>query len=79
MRIIHNIWICRCGYEFCYTCGAEWKNKTQTCKCPLFEYESDEDSEFDDDEDGDEDYEEDEDYDDSDYDDDYYGNYRRLF
>ncbi|XP_064941873.1 E3 ubiquitin-protein ligase RSL1-like [Musa acuminata AAA Group] len=70
---------CRCGYEFCYTCGAEWKNKTQTCKCPLFEYESDEDSELDDDEDGDEDYEEDEDYDDSDYDDDYYGNYRRLF
>ncbi|VFQ73922.1 unnamed protein product [Cuscuta campestris] len=24
---------CRCGYEFCYTCGAEWKNKKATCKC----------------------------------------------
>ncbi|MFS8005279.1 putative transcription factor C2H2 family [Helianthus anomalus] len=24
---------CRCGYEFCYTCGAEWKNKKATCNC----------------------------------------------
>ncbi|XP_057956587.1 E3 ubiquitin-protein ligase RSL1-like [Malania oleifera] len=28
---------CRCGYEFCYTCGAEWKNKKATCRCPLWE------------------------------------------
>ncbi|XP_038706772.1 uncharacterized protein LOC120002202 [Tripterygium wilfordii] len=27
---------CRCGYEFCYTCGAEWKNKTPTCSCPIW-------------------------------------------
>ncbi|KAG9128632.1 hypothetical protein Leryth_017105 [Lithospermum erythrorhizon] len=28
---------CRCGFEFCYTCGAEWENKKATCACPLFE------------------------------------------
>ncbi|KAK4441151.1 hypothetical protein Salat_0450000 [Sesamum alatum] len=28
---------CRCGHEFCYTCGAEWKNKKATCNCPLWE------------------------------------------
>ncbi|XP_076961118.1 E3 ubiquitin-protein ligase RSL1-like [Bidens hawaiensis] len=28
---------CRCGYEFCYTCGAEWINKKPTCRCPLWE------------------------------------------
>ncbi|KAK8950473.1 hypothetical protein KSP40_PGU006457 [Platanthera guangdongensis] len=27
---------CRCGYEFCYTCGAEWLNKKATCACPLW-------------------------------------------
>ncbi|XP_076915683.1 E3 ubiquitin-protein ligase RSL1-like [Bidens hawaiensis] len=27
---------CRCGYEFCYTCGAQWKNKKATCTCPLW-------------------------------------------
>ncbi|KAK9279206.1 hypothetical protein L1049_012884 [Liquidambar formosana] len=27
---------CRCGYEFCYTCGAEWKNKKATCSCPIW-------------------------------------------
>lgn len=27
---------CRCGYEFCYTCGAEWRNKKATCACPLW-------------------------------------------
>ncbi|XP_076886420.1 E3 ubiquitin-protein ligase RSL1-like isoform X2 [Bidens hawaiensis] len=30
---------CRCGYEFCYTCGAEWKNKKATCTCPLWDDE----------------------------------------
>ncbi|KAF5773273.1 putative transcription factor C2H2 family [Helianthus annuus] len=30
---------CRCGYEFCYTCGAEWKNKKATCNCPLWDEE----------------------------------------
>ncbi|KAG7633384.1 Zinc finger RING-type [Arabidopsis suecica] len=28
---------CRCGYEFCYTCGAEWKNKKATCLCPIWD------------------------------------------
>ncbi|XP_022756079.1 uncharacterized protein LOC111303867 [Durio zibethinus] len=28
---------CRCGHEFCYNCGAEWKNKKATCSCPLWE------------------------------------------
>eukprot|EP00268_Persea_americana_P039431 TRINITY_DN3900_c0_g1_i1.p1 TRINITY_DN3900_c0_g1~~TRINITY_DN3900_c0_g1_i1.p1 ORF type:complete len:623 (-),score=109.22 TRINITY_DN3900_c0_g1_i1:193-1926(-) len=27
---------CRCGNEFCYTCGAEWINKKATCACPLW-------------------------------------------
>ncbi|XP_076886418.1 E3 ubiquitin-protein ligase RSL1-like [Bidens hawaiensis] len=31
---------CRCGYEFCYTCGAEWKNKKATCSCPLWDEEN---------------------------------------
>ena len=28
---------CRCGYEFCYTCGAEWKNKKATCSCKIWD------------------------------------------
>ncbi|KAM7279538.1 hypothetical protein ACFE04_006672 [Oxalis oulophora] len=28
---------CRCGYEFCYTCGAEWKKKKPTCTCPIWD------------------------------------------
>ncbi|PRQ33724.1 putative aminoacyltransferase, E1 ubiquitin-activating enzyme [Rosa chinensis] len=28
---------CRCGYEFCYTCGAEWKDKKPTCSCPIWD------------------------------------------
>ncbi|XP_031400381.1 uncharacterized protein LOC116210601 [Punica granatum] len=28
---------CRCGYEFCYTCGAMWKNKKPTCTCPIWD------------------------------------------
>ncbi|KAL6979291.1 RBR-type E3 ubiquitin transferase [Sarracenia purpurea var. burkii] len=47
---------CRCGYEFCYICGAEWKNKKATCSCPLWEEdnilynegESDEEDDYDD-------------------------------
>lgn len=26
----------RCGYEFCYNCGAVWKDKKATCSCPLW-------------------------------------------
>ncbi|CAN6354425.1 unnamed protein product [Urochloa humidicola] len=29
--------ICVCGYEFCYTCGKEWKQKKATCACPLWD------------------------------------------
>uniref|UniRef100_M8CGQ7 RBR-type E3 ubiquitin transferase n=1 Tax=Aegilops tauschii TaxID=37682 RepID=M8CGQ7_AEGTA len=28
---------CVCGYEFCYTCGKEWKDKKPTCSCPLWD------------------------------------------
>jgi len=28
---------CRCGFEFCYTCGKEWKEKKATCSCPLWD------------------------------------------
>ncbi|PWA76447.1 ribonuclease H domain-containing protein [Artemisia annua] len=28
---------CRCGYEFCYACGAEYIQKKQTCKCALWD------------------------------------------
>ncbi|XP_041989471.1 uncharacterized protein LOC121740888 [Salvia splendens] len=28
---------CRCGHEFCYTCGAEWRNKKATCRCPIWD------------------------------------------
>ncbi|XP_071700246.1 E3 ubiquitin-protein ligase RSL1-like [Rutidosis leptorrhynchoides] len=28
---------CRCGYEFCYICGAEYRNKKASCTCPLWE------------------------------------------
>lgn len=24
---------CRCGYQFCYICGSEWKGLAQPCKC----------------------------------------------
>ncbi|KAM7496689.1 hypothetical protein LguiA_021103 [Lonicera macranthoides] len=60
---------CRCGYEFCYNCGAEWNDETATCDCPLYsedvlyngdetedelyEYESDEDEEDDDEDEND--------------------------
>ncbi|XP_020881851.1 uncharacterized protein LOC9313588 [Arabidopsis lyrata subsp. lyrata] len=32
-----NHMTCRYKYEFCYTCGAEWINKEQTCKCRLMD------------------------------------------
>ncbi|XP_020532679.2 E3 ubiquitin-protein ligase RNF144A [Jatropha curcas] len=28
---------CRCGYEFCYTCGASCENKKPTCTCPIWD------------------------------------------
>ncbi|KAJ0476775.1 putative transcription factor C2H2 family [Helianthus annuus] len=68
---------CRCGYEFCYTCGAEWKDKKATCNCPIWDEENivdtDEEEEDDDfeDEDVDDDDDDDEEYA-SESDDEYY-------
>lgn len=28
---------CRCGYEFCYICGAAWINKKPTCRCRIWD------------------------------------------
>ncbi|KAM4083078.1 hypothetical protein ACB094_08G030000 [Castanea mollissima] len=59
---------CRCGYEFCYNCGAEWKNKRAMCSCPLWDEDHiwlEQDRDFDEDE---EDEDEDDEYYDSDSD-----------
>ncbi|KAJ6699415.1 RBR-TYPE E3 UBIQUITIN TRANSFERASE [Salix purpurea] len=57
---------CRCGYQFCYNCGAEWKDKKATCSCPLWDEDNilyaENDSDFDED-DEDEDEDEDDYYD----------------
>ncbi|KAI3822472.1 hypothetical protein L1987_10062 [Smallanthus sonchifolius] len=67
---------CRCGYEFCYTCGAEWKNKKATCSCPLWDEENIVDTEEEDDDDDFEDEDvvvlDDDDDDDDASDDEYY-------
>ncbi|KAG0473717.1 hypothetical protein HPP92_015574 [Vanilla planifolia] len=60
---------CRCGYEFCYTCGAEWKEKKATCSCPLW---SEEYIWYDDSEESEDDYYDDDDDYYEDEDDDYY-------
>ncbi|XP_019194897.1 PREDICTED: uncharacterized protein LOC109188733 [Ipomoea nil] len=63
---------CRCGYEFCYTCGAEWKEKKPTCTCPLWDEDYIIDSNEDDDDDEDDYYDDDDEEDfgsESDYDD----------
>ncbi|PKU65242.1 uncharacterized protein LOC110101456 [Dendrobium catenatum] len=62
---------CRCGYEFCYTCGAEWKDKKATCSCPLWDeqyiwYDDSEEEESEDDY-----YDDDDDFYDDDDDDEY--------
>ena len=31
-----NHMTCRCGAEFCYTCGVEWKKESRLCACPMF-------------------------------------------
>eukprot|EP00252_Welwitschia_mirabilis_P013579 TRINITY_DN2986_c0_g1_i1.p1 TRINITY_DN2986_c0_g1~~TRINITY_DN2986_c0_g1_i1.p1 ORF type:complete len:220 (-),score=28.76 TRINITY_DN2986_c0_g1_i1:183-842(-) len=28
---------CWCGHEFCYACGAEYRNKQQTCQCAYWD------------------------------------------
>ncbi|KAJ1258139.1 hypothetical protein BS78_10G051600 [Paspalum vaginatum] len=65
-----------CSYEFCYTCGKEWKEKKATCTCSLWDEdniihdESEEDYYYDEDED---DY-----YDEDDDDDAYYPEERGI-
>ena len=64
MSAAAHIGCCRCGYEFCYTCGSEWKEKKATCTCPLWEerniirYDNEDDDYYDDE---DEDYYDEED------------------
>ncbi|KAI3891171.1 hypothetical protein MKW98_007476 [Papaver atlanticum] len=41
-HMIELIWgcyhiTCRCGHEFCYTCGAVWINRNATCDCPIWD------------------------------------------
>ena len=55
----------RCGYEFCYVCEAEFKNKEQTCRCKKWDLVHNIIREQDGDED-DEDYDSEDDYE-SDY------------
>ncbi|EOA28357.1 hypothetical protein CARUB_v10024561mg [Capsella rubella] len=40
-----NHMTCRCGYEFCYQCGIEWKEDQQTCPsgCQGIGYDEDDD------------------------------------
>lgn len=30
----------RCGHEFCYSCGAEYRNGQQTCQCAFWDEDS---------------------------------------
>ncbi|EPS63510.1 hypothetical protein M569_11273, partial [Genlisea aurea] len=46
---------CRCGHQFCYTCGAEWKNNKSTCGCPLWDDNLIMEQDFADDDDDDDD------------------------
>ena len=34
----------RCGHEFCYSCGAEYRNGQQTCHCAFWDGDNSEDS-----------------------------------
>lgn len=62
MVYIHPL--CRCGCEFCYTCGTEWKDKKPSCNCPLWDNEHIID---DDDEEDEDDFDEEDDDDDEYY------------
>ncbi|CAL5412874.1 unnamed protein product [Camellia sinensis] len=35
---------CRCGHEFCYSCGAGYRDGEQTCQCAFWDEENSEDS-----------------------------------
>ncbi|XP_021890065.1 probable E3 ubiquitin-protein ligase ARI11, partial [Carica papaya] len=34
---------CRCGHEFCYSCGAEYREGPQTCQCAFWDEDNSED------------------------------------
>lgn len=34
---------CRCGHEFCYSCGAEYRDRQQTCQCAFWDEDRSED------------------------------------
>ncbi|CAL1402377.1 unnamed protein product [Linum trigynum] len=34
---------CRCGHEFCYSCGAEYRDRQQTCHCAFWNEENNSD------------------------------------
>ncbi|XP_012064880.1 probable E3 ubiquitin-protein ligase rbrA isoform X2 [Jatropha curcas] len=58
---------CRCGFQFCYVCGAEWKDKKPTCSCRLWDednilHDDDEEEEEEELSDDDEYYDSDEDH-----------------
>lgn len=38
---MHNIF--RCGHEFCYSCGAEYRDGQQTCQCAFWDEDNSED------------------------------------
>lgn len=62
-----NHMTCRCGFEFCYVCGAEWKNKKATCNCVLWDENNIIREPLTDDEYDSEEEEEEEDYESDDY------------
>ncbi|KAI4296983.1 hypothetical protein L6164_036896 [Bauhinia variegata] len=35
---------CWCGHEFCYSCGAEYRDSQQTCQCAFWDEDNSEDS-----------------------------------
>ncbi|XP_047327082.1 E3 ubiquitin-protein ligase RSL1 [Impatiens glandulifera] len=39
---------CRCGHEFCYSCGDEYRNGLQTCECAVWDEEETSDAVTDD-------------------------------
>lgn len=47
------MWVCRCGYQFCYKCGVEWKQGQMGCRIGCLRIDNEEGDGEDDDEDDD--------------------------